>query len=35
MWFNLITNSNMYGEGIIEITYKEHLAHFWNILKQQ
>lgn len=28
MWFNLITNSNMYAEGIIEIICEEHLAQF-------
>lgn len=28
MWFNLITNCNMYAEGIIEIICEEHLAYF-------
>lgn len=28
MWFKLITNSNMYAEGIIEIIREEHPTHF-------
>lgn len=28
MWLNLITNSNMYAEGIIEIVCEENTTHF-------